>query len=65
MNYIHSCGFFNGKARDIVACAKQLMRKARRQGSRYRETDRPSRRWKEDGKFDSGDITFSASRPML
>ena len=25
--YIHSCGFFNGKARDIVACAKQLIEK--------------------------------------
>lgn len=24
--YIHSCGFFNGKARDIVACAQQLLR---------------------------------------
>ena len=23
--YIHSCGFFNGKARDIVACAKALL----------------------------------------
>ena len=23
--YIHSCGFFNGKARDIVACAQQLV----------------------------------------
>ena len=23
--YIHSCGFFNGKARDIVACAKVLL----------------------------------------
>ena len=23
--YIHSCGFYNGKARDIVACAQQLM----------------------------------------
>ena len=25
--YIHSCGFFNGKARDIVACAQQLIEK--------------------------------------
>ena len=25
--YIHSCGFFDGKARDIVACAKQLIEK--------------------------------------
>ncbi|MEG1594350.1 MAG: endonuclease III [Oscillibacter sp.] len=23
--YIHSCGFFNGKARDIVACAQRLL----------------------------------------
>lgn len=23
--YIHSCGFFNGKSRDIVACAKALL----------------------------------------
>ena len=23
--YIHSCGFFNGKARDIVACAQALL----------------------------------------
>lgn len=23
--YIHSCGFFNGKARDLVACARQLL----------------------------------------
>ena len=23
--YIHSCGFFNGKARDLVACAKKLL----------------------------------------
>ena len=23
--YIHSCGFYNGKARDIVACAKKLL----------------------------------------
>ena len=23
--YIHSCGFFNGKARDIVACAQKLI----------------------------------------
>ena len=23
--YIHSCGFFNGKARDLVACAQQLI----------------------------------------
>jgi len=23
--YIHSCGFFNGKARDIVACAQRLI----------------------------------------
>ena len=23
--YIHSCGFFNGKARDIVACAQKLV----------------------------------------
>ena len=23
--YIHSCGFYNGKARDIVACAQQLV----------------------------------------
>ena len=25
--YIHSCGFFNGKSRDIVACAKMLLEK--------------------------------------
>ena len=25
--YIHSCGFYNGKARDIVACAQQLIEK--------------------------------------
>lgn len=25
--YIHSCGFFNGKARDIVSCAQQLIEK--------------------------------------
>ena len=25
--YIHSCGFFNGKSRDIVACAKVLLEK--------------------------------------
>ena len=25
--YIHSCGFFNGKSRDIVACAKTLLEK--------------------------------------
>ena len=25
--YIHSCGFFNGKARDLVACAQQLLEK--------------------------------------
>ena len=25
--YIHSCGFFNGKARDLVACAQQLIEK--------------------------------------
>lgn len=25
--YIHSCGFYNGKARDIVACAQQLLQK--------------------------------------
>ncbi len=25
--YIRSCGFFNGKARDIVACARQLLEK--------------------------------------
>lgn len=25
--YIHSCGFFNGKSRDIVACAKALLEK--------------------------------------
>ena len=25
--YIHSCGFFNGKARDIVACAQMLLEK--------------------------------------
>ena len=25
--YIHSCGFFNGKARDIVACAHVLLEK--------------------------------------
>lgn len=24
--YIHSCGFYNGKARDIVACAQKLLR---------------------------------------
>lgn len=23
--YIHSCGFFNGKSRDLVACAQQLL----------------------------------------
>ena len=23
--YIHSCGFYNGKARDIVACAQKLV----------------------------------------
>lgn len=23
--YVHSCGFFNGKARDIVACAQKLL----------------------------------------
>ncbi len=23
--YIHSCGFFNGKARDLVACAQKLL----------------------------------------
>ena len=23
--YIHSCGFYNGKSRDIVACAKKLL----------------------------------------
>ena len=23
--YIHSCGFFNGKSRDLVACAKMLL----------------------------------------
>ena len=25
--YIHSCGFYNGKARDLVACAQQLLEK--------------------------------------
>lgn len=25
--YIHSCGFFNGKSRDLVACAQQLLEK--------------------------------------
>ena len=25
--YIHSCGFFNGKARDLVSCAQQLLEK--------------------------------------
>ncbi|MBQ6205789.1 MAG: endonuclease III [Oscillospiraceae bacterium] len=25
--YIHSCGFYNGKSRDIVACAKALLEK--------------------------------------
>ena len=25
--YIHSCGFFNGKARDLVACAQQILEK--------------------------------------
>ena len=25
--YIHSCGFYNGKARDIVACARELLEK--------------------------------------
>jgi len=25
--YIHSCGFYNGKARDIVSCARQLLEK--------------------------------------
>ena len=25
--YIHSCGFFNGKARDLVACAQMLLEK--------------------------------------
>ena len=25
--YIHSCGFYNGKARDIVACARTLLEK--------------------------------------
>ena len=24
-HYIHSCGFYNGKARDIVACAQKLL----------------------------------------
>ena len=24
-HYIHSCGFFNGKARDLVACAQKLL----------------------------------------
>ena len=24
-DYIHSCGFYNGKARDIVACAQKLL----------------------------------------
>lgn len=24
-HYIHSCGFYNGKARDIVACARKLL----------------------------------------
>ena len=23
--YIHSCGFYNGKARDLVSCAQQLL----------------------------------------
>ena len=23
--YIHSCGFYNGKSRDLVACAQQLL----------------------------------------
>ena len=23
--YIHSCGFYNGKSRDMVACAKKLL----------------------------------------
>ena len=23
--YIHSCGFYNGKARDLVSCAQQLI----------------------------------------
>ena len=25
--YIHSCGFYNGKSRDLVACAKMLLEK--------------------------------------
>ena len=25
--YIHSCGFYNGKARDLVACAQQILEK--------------------------------------
>ena len=33
--YIHSCGFFNGKSRDIVACAKALIE---RHGGRVPDT---------------------------
>lgn len=33
--YIHSCGFYNGKARDIVACARQLIE---RHGGRVPDT---------------------------
>ena len=33
-SYIRSCGFYNGKARDIVACARQLLERVRRQGAR-------------------------------
>ena len=40
--YIRSCGFFNGKARDLVACAQQLVGAARRQGPRHHGgADRP------------------------
>ena len=53
--YIHSCGFYNGKARDIVACAQKLVNEyGGRVPGTMEGTDRPSRRGAQDRQSDSG-----------
>lgn len=53
--YIHSCGFYNGKARDIVACAQKLVNEyGGRVPGTMEELTRLPRRGAQDRQSDSG-----------
>ena len=53
--YIHSCGFFNGKSRDLVGCAQMLLRDyGGKVPSRNGRSAQAARRWPQNCQPDPG-----------